>query len=272
MAKSILNTRLSRMAGANFTRRGFLAALGLATVGTFARRASGIGNSSQVDIVQIVYPGGNWQPRPTALRRLAFELQKRTAANMVLEPTSTRPLLPRLTQKPLAYLSGDRAFTRFEDSWITNLQRYLNNGGTLIIDPAYTMDGDASGFMTSVDELMASLLPETEPSPLMPEHVIFRTFYELSGAAGRVKGSTGLTGYKIGERVAVILGDHDMGGAWARDNLGNWEYEVEPGGARQRENAFRLGINIVMYALCGDYKNEAPHKRFGADNVSGSGD
>ena len=38
-----------------------------------------------------------------------------------------------------------------------------------------------------------------------------------------------------------------------------WEHEVVPGGDDQREEAFRLAINLVMYALCLDYKTEQAH-------------
>ena len=35
-----------------------------------------------------------------------------------------------------------------------------------------------------------------------------------------------------------------------------------PGGERQRELAFRLGINLAMYALCLDYKTDQVHVPF----------
>jgi len=34
---------------------------------------------------------------------------------------------------------------------------------------------------------------------------------------------------------------------------------VVPGGERQREMAFRTGVNIVMYALTGNYKTDLVH-------------
>jgi hypothetical protein len=212
--------------------------------------------------VQLIYPGGNWQPRPTALRRLAWETQKRTAARMVLEPSTTKPFLPKLAKHPLAYLSGDRSFPVFEKNWIANLKRYLNFGGTIIVDPAYTPDGDAPGFKRSIYNLFKSVLPGVQPETILPDHVIFHSFYKINRAEGMVKGSKGLTVFNIKDRAAVIINDHDLAGAWDMDNLGNWKNDVTPGGARQRENAFRLGVNIIMYTLCGDYKNEAPHKRF----------
>ncbi|MBN2529063.1 MAG: DUF4159 domain-containing protein [Deltaproteobacteria bacterium] len=254
---------------AEVTRRGFLGALLATGVLLHGRRLIAIGSSSQVDITQLIYSGGNWQPRPTALRRLAFELQKRTAVDAVLEPTSTRVLPGRLAASPLLYMSGDRSFTPLTEPVLEVLRRYLRLGGTLIIDPAYTSGGDANGFKKSMTGMLHKLLPGQSAEKIASDHVIFRSFYKLDRAVGLHDGAPWLEGYTVGDRTAVIVGDHDMGGAWARDNLGNWENEM-PGGARQRERAFRMGVNLVMYALCGDYKNEMPHKRFSGDANKGA--
>jgi len=34
---------------------------------------------------------------------------------------------------------------------------------------------------------------------------------------------------------------------------------VMPGGETQREMAFRVGVNLVMHALTGNYKDDAVH-------------
>jgi hypothetical protein len=252
------------------TRRAFLSAAGaLAAAALLPRRALAVGPAGQVDIVQLVYAGGNWQPRPTALRRLAWEVHKRTAVDVVLEPSQAKPTTAALGASPLAYLSGDRPFPEWDGAAVDALGRFLKLGGTLIVDPAFTPDGEREGFDESIDGLLAAVLPEREPEPILPGHVIFRTFYELPRAVGREEGPPGLTGYELGARAAVIRTRHDLGGAWARDNLGNWEHEVIPGGERQRENAFRLGVNLVLYALCLDYKNEQPHRRFGSEAQGG---
>jgi hypothetical protein len=60
-------------------------------------------------------------------------------------------------------------------------------------------------------------------------------------------------------RLAVVYTQNDLGGAWARDGFGRWEHEVIPGGDDQREEAFRVGVNLAMYALCLDYKTEQAH-------------
>ncbi len=55
--------------------------------------------------------------------------------------------------------------------------------------------------------------------------------------------------------ATVIIGSNDYAGAWAVDDQGHPAYAVVPGGEQQREMAFRFGINLVMYALTGNYKN-----------------
>jgi Domain of unknown function (DUF4159) len=54
----------------------------------------------------------------------------------------------------------------------------------------------------------------------------------------------------------------DLGGALERDDVGNYTLDVVPGGARQREMAQRLAVNLVMYALCLDYKDDQVHAPF----------
>jgi len=71
-----------------------------------------------------------------------------------------------------------------------------------------------------------------------------------------------LEGQAISGRLAVVYSQNDLGGAWARGPLGEWEYDCTPGGEAQREAAMRLGVNVAMYALCTDYKDDAVHLPF----------
>jgi hypothetical protein len=57
----------------------------------------------------------------------------------------------------------------------------------------------------------------------------------------------------------VIIGSNDWAAAWAVDSSGRFLNEVVPGGESQREMAFRFGINLVMYALTGNYKTDQVH-------------
>ena len=57
----------------------------------------------------------------------------------------------------------------------------------------------------------------------------------------------------------IIIGSNDYAAAWATDEFSRPLYPVVPGGERQREMATRFGINLVMYALTGNYKADQVH-------------
>ena len=52
----------------------------------------------------------------------------------------------------------------------------------------------------------------------------------------------------------VIIGSNDWAAAWAVDAQGQPVVDPVPGGGRQRELAIRFGINLVMYALTGNWR------------------
>jgi hypothetical protein len=57
----------------------------------------------------------------------------------------------------------------------------------------------------------------------------------------------------------IIMGGNDWAAAWARDEQGNPLAAVVPGGEQQREMATRFGINLVIYAMTGNYKTDQVH-------------
>jgi hypothetical protein len=143
---------------------------------------------------------------------------------------------------------------------VARLRRQLQAGGFLIIDAAEAHPGGA--FDQSVRALVARLFPTEPLRKISPEHVIYKSFYLLKTPVGRVAAVPYLEGVIHDGRLAIVYSQNDMGGAWARDNFGQWEHAVLPGGDTQREMAFRLGINLAMYALCLDYKTDQVHVPF----------
>lgn len=219
-----------------------------------------MGDASKFTFVQIKYSNGNWNPRPNTGNRLMWELMKRTSVEATIETRSVSPGDKELFEYPFAYMSGDREFSPFSDSEISNLKLYLEFGGTLLIDDCIGKDN--FGFDKSIQREIKRIFPNKSLEPLPLEHTIFKSFYLLNRAYGRIMEKTFLEGITLGNRTVVIYSHNDLGGAWAKDPLGTWEYEVIPGGERQREMAFRLGINIIMYALTGDYKQDQVHLPF----------
>jgi hypothetical protein len=241
-------------------RRTFLqmAALGAGAL-ALPRRALGFGDTARLVVGQVQH-GGRWNPRPTALRRLSWELMQRTSIEAGNDAVPVRLASPRLHRHPLLYLSGDGAFPPFSDPEVASLRRHLQYGGFLLVDAADGSDG--SGFDASARRELARLLPTSPLARIAREHVLYKSFYLLDHQGGRLLVKPWLEGQVIGGRLAVVYSQNDLAGAWARGELGDWEYDCSPGGEPQRETAFRLGVNIAMYALCTDYKDDAVHLPF----------
>ena len=220
------------------------------------RAAHAIGEHSALELARIALPGLP-DPRPNALRRLGWELVRRTSIVTTADPVEVRLSDPALFRHPLLVLSGDRGFALPPEADLVRLRRHLTYGGFLFIDSA---EGRAGGtFDESVRRLLAQLLPGELPARIPDDHVLWKSFYVLGGAPGRIQAASYVEGVERDRRLAVVYSQNDLEGAWARDGYGRWEHEVLPGGDAQREEAFRFGVNVVMYALCLDYKTEQAH-------------
>src|SRR5690242_9343901 len=96
---------------AMITRRGWLAGGMCAALAFAARRAFAIGPGSRFLFGQLQLGGGGRNdlgPRPVALRRLAWEIEKRTSVDVQLEPVLQTPTSETLHETPFLYLSGER--------------------------------------------------------------------------------------------------------------------------------------------------------------------
>ena len=238
------------------TRRDLLAALSGAAVSPLLLGAAG---KSDLRVAQLT-TAGSWNPRPDAVRRLLWEVTQRTSIEVNLDVANLPASDPKLFRHPLIYWSGTGAVSPFSDLEIRQLRRFLSYGGTIIVDSA---DADPGGaFDTSVRRTLRKVLPGSAFAKLPNKHVIYKSFYLVDHQAGRTLRVPYIESLKLDKREAVIYCQNDLGGAWARDAFGRWEFQVTPGGERQREMAFRLGINLVMYALCLDYKEDLVHAPF----------
>ncbi len=205
----------------------------------------------------VVQHAGKWDTRMSGLRRLAWELQRRTSIEVLLD---VRPMAldsPKLFEHPFLYLSSDGPLPVFKPSEIEALRRYLTYGGFLYVDAVDLSDG--SGFDSSFRRELARVLPQTPLVPVPMSHVVFKSFFLLDAAPGRALNKPTLEAALLNKRAAVMYSQNDVLGALNRDESGTYEYDVTPGSERQRELAARLAINIVMYALCLDYKDDAVH-------------
>lgn len=158
------------------------------------------------------------------------------------------------------------------------LNRYLRSGGLILFD---TRDADLAGFGAATPEgrrlqaLAAPLdIPPLEPIPR--DHVLTRTFYLLQDFPGRFAGgpvwveaapadaerAEGMPFRNLNDNVTpVVIGGNDWAAAWAVDENGRPLMRVGRGlgGERQRELAYRFGVNLIMHVLTGNYKSDQVH-------------
>ncbi len=199
----------------------------------------------------------------TAPARWSWELVQRTSAPARLNPETVRADSKEIANAPFLYLSGDRALDAFTSGEIARLRTFFALGGVLLVDDAAPAeDGSPGPFGKSARAQIARVLVDTVPIQLTSEHVLFRSYYLLRRAEGRVLGPRTLDAIVRGGNAQVIFTSHDIGGAFARGATGAWEFPVTPGGDPQRERAMRLGLNIAMYVLCSNYKDDQVHAPF----------
>jgi len=230
--------------------------LGLALA---ARRALAFGDAARFQFAQVRH-AGRWDPRPDGLSRLAWEISKRTSIETSPAVKSIGLADPELFRYPFAVLSSDLAVPPPADNEIAELRRYLSYGGFLLLDDSSATRGGA--FEQSARQIVARIVAGAQLARVPRDHVLYKSFYLLDGPSGRVAATPDLEGLELAGRLAVLYSGNDLVGALARDSLGTWEYEVTPGGELQREKSIRLGVNVAMYALCLDYKEDQVHIPF----------
>jgi hypothetical protein len=226
----------------------------------FSRRARALGARAKVRFAQLLYNGGMPVPRPSGLKRLAWEVEKRTSVDVDMDPVQLHVMDKNLFSYPFLYLGGDKPFDLFSALDLERLQKHLVYGGFLLVDSADARPG--GGFDQSVRKMIVGMFPKVPLKQLSPEHTIYKAFYLLERSVGRVASVPYLEGVEQDGRLQVLYCQNDLAGAWSRDNFGQWEFGVYPGGDQQRELAIRWGINIVLYATCLDYKADQVHIPF----------
>ncbi len=221
-----------------------------------------------------------------ALTRLAYvrtglpEVDRRSAAGLdglglVLarrtsvepgDPVGVDPATDELALYPLLYWPVPPEHPDLPAGTLARVDTYLKNGGMILFDTGdggRLLPGQSGG---PGEQRLARLLEGLDLPPLVPlpeNHALTRSFYLLRDFPGRFTGQTVWVDEPpagINDGVSsVIIGAHDWAGAWAVDELGAPLLPTVPGGERQREMARRFGVNLVMYALTGNYKTDQVH-------------
>jgi Domain of unknown function (DUF4159)/Aerotolerance regulator N-terminal len=197
------------------------------------------------------------------LEGLSEYVNRRTAATLA-EPDAVEPGKTDLSFYPLLYWPISADARPLSSDQAAALNDYMSRGGIILID---TRDsGSGAGFAPGTGSALQRVAQGLVIPPLAPlttEHVLARAFYLLQDFPGRYTGDQVWVQRdqdRTNDSVSpVIIGGNDWASAWAVDESGRNPYAVIPGGARQRTVAYRFGVNLVMYALTGNYKGDQVH-------------
>jgi hypothetical protein len=215
----------------------------------------------------------------SGLAGLTLFLAQRTALEAG-DPVGVDPARDELAFFPLIYWPVVPGAPKPPQDALNRIDAYMKQGGTVVFDTRDAVEappGDNGAAQTpgmqSLRDILSSLdVPELEPVPR--EHVLTKTFYLLRDFPGRF--TSGQTWVETlprededeqasrpargGDGVSpIIITSNDLAGAWAIRPDGAPMLPLVPGEPKQREFAFRAGVNIVMYTLTGNYKADQVH-------------
>ncbi len=250
------------------SRRYFLKAACLSLPALYLRASHGysIGETSLVGIGQLKHDG-NWDPRPESMRRLLWEIRKRTSIEVRRDANAIDLESNDIFSYPFLVLSGEGHMPEWSEKARQNITRHLRFGGFLYIDSPSPEDPFTQCAKREIENLRKALtgtqdLEQPSFQRVSQDHVLFKSFFLLKHVVGRQTFDAGVYGLELDNRLVLAMTQNDVLGAFERDRLGNWVYSCEPGGERQREMAIRFGINLMMYATCLDYKSDQVHIPF----------
>lgn len=245
------------MSASTLDRRAWLAgAAMLAGAQLLPREASAFGEQGAFH-ARVLTTGGRGLdgPRASAPGRWAWELVRRTSAPARMSSARVAADDRALFHEPFVIWAGASDVPPLTRRELRGLREYVRLGGVLVVDDA---EPESGAFGRAARRELQRVLPDASVVPLDGTHVIYKSYYMIERPVGRALGPPHMEAIVRGKDARVIFSSHDLLGALARDGSA-WALDVSPGGAVQRQHAIRLAVNLAMYVLCSDYKDDQVH-------------
>ncbi len=196
-------------------------------------------NSYDITIARVKYRGGDWFNDPSIIPNLAREINSRTSVDANPEQFVVTLQDPDLFSYPFSFLTG-HSDIKLSDIEVENLRDYLTKGGFLYADDDY-------GFDEAFRREMEKVFPGLELVELPFSHPIYNCFYKFENGPPKIhehdnKPPEGFGLFYEGRLVVYYTHESNISDGWADPGVHNDPEEI-------REKAFRMGINIVVYAM-----------------------
>lgn len=192
---------------------------------------------------------------------LSYQLGARTSVEPE-QPHGIDLTRDSLELYPMIYYAVPRNAKALPPAAVAKVNAYLRAGGAFVVDtrdaaPGRDVSQNLSTLLAGIDA------PPLQPAP--PTHVLTKSYYLIRSFPGRLNGRLWIESgaadrdTRRGDGVSgLFIGGSDWAGAWAIDRNGKPLRSMD-GGENAREMAYRFGINLVMYILTGNYKEDQVH-------------
>ncbi len=192
-----------------------------------------------ITIARVKYRGGDWYNDPSIIPNLVREINNRTTINCAANQYAVTLQDPDLFSYPFVFLTG-HGDIQLSDVEVENLRDYLLRGGFLYADDDYGMD-------EAFRREMKKVFPGLEFVELPFSHPIYHCFYNFNNGPPKIHEHDNKPpkGYGLfyKERLVVYYTfESNISDGWADPDVHKDPEEI-------REKAFRMGINIVVYAM-----------------------
>ncbi|HTY09277.1 MAG TPA: DUF4159 domain-containing protein [Candidatus Edwardsbacteria bacterium] len=191
-----------------------------------------------IDIVRLKYGGGgDWYNDPDEETNLLTEFAARTGTAVSAVKVSLAAGDDELFSHPFLFLTGHGEI-RFTAREVARLRLFLQQGGFLYADDDFGMDA-------SFRREMRRVFPDAPLTELPPDHPIFTCYYDFSKGMPKIHehqpGGPQAFGIYWQNRLAVFY--------TFNTNISDGWMDVHNDPAEKREQAFKMGVNILWYAL-----------------------
>jgi hypothetical protein len=188
---------------------------------------------------------GAWNVHPGAAASLLRRLRQNTSLRVSLKRAPVTLGKDDISTHQFLYLTGLADF-HFDERQSGELRRFLNGGGTLLINNGLGL----STFHQAVVRELKAVLPDAALAPIPADHPINSAVFALdevrytpavAAAHPDLRGPV-LEGIAINGDLRVIYSPYDLEAAW----LG-CEYPLARG--VEPHSGMQMGMNVVMYAM-----------------------
>ena len=191
-------------------------------------------------IARIQYGGGgDWYSDPSSLPNLLAFVNSNTPIKTMQKEIKIKLTDNNANHYPYYYLTG-HGNIKFTNNEIISLREILSNGGFLHADDNYGMD-------KSFRREIKKIFPNKELIELPHNHPIFESYYKLTNGLPKIhehdnKPPQALGIFNNDKLIVLYTYESDLGDGWEDSSVHNCPEEL-------RENALKMGVNIIYYAL-----------------------